>query len=314
MGTTGKSFVAVLMVLCLCFSVFALALVHAETEYDVGLQGVTWDDSVIDVLITPPSNVSWWSPSYLNATLHSISQWNEAIASFAGNHSDFAYLSGLRMVPQVSDSSAKADFDAYLSWIKEFGNVTCEAGLSRTTIKSAGIIANNSVTIAAYDCRGNVLSEADSQNVVLHELGHVLGLKHSNYTGDLMYFAYSLSSPVRAISTLDLYGVGVVFQWMAVSSEFDKDNMGSRVYSVSLPLEISYEHLEISEGNLPPQTLFEQVRNYLWLGSEAIAKPEIWVFMVLLTVALVTVFIVLRRVRRKHALTDDLASTRKQTL
>jgi Matrixin len=301
------------MVLCPCFSIFTVAVVHAETEYAVGLQGVTWDDSVIDVLITPPSNVSWWNPSYLNATLHSISQWNEAIASFAGNYSDFAYLSRLRMVPQFSNSSANADFDAYLSWIKEFGNVTCEAGLSRTTYMS-GIITNNSVTIAAYDCRGNVLSEADSQNVALHELGHVLGLKHSNYTDDLMYFAYSLSSPVRAVSTLDLYGVAVVFQWMAVSLEFDKANIGSRVYSVSLPPEISYEYLEVSEGNLPPQSLFEQVRNYLWLGSEAIAKPEFWVFMVLLTVALATVFAVLKRVRRKQALTDNAASTRKQTL
>ena len=296
------------MVLSLCFSIFTVAVTQAETEYEVALQGSTWDHSVIDVLITPPSNVSWWNPSYLNATLHAISQWNEAIASFAGNYSDFAYLSRLRIAPQVSNST-ESGFDSYVSWIEQFeSNVTCEAGLTRTTIESPGIVTRNSVTISAHDCDGNVLSEADSQNVALHELGHVLGLGHANYTDDLMYFSYTLSSPVRAVSTLDLYGVGVVFRWMAVSLEFDQANMGSRIYSVTLPSEISYEYFPVSEKNLPPQTVFVQFRNYLWLSAEAIAKPEFWVFMVLLTVALVTVFAILRRVRRKTVVRDRASS------
>ena len=303
-----------MIVLSLCFSIFTMAFAQAKTDYVVALQGATWDDSVIDVLITPPSNVSWWNPSYLNATLHAISEWNEAISYFAANHSDFAYLSRLRFAPQVSNST-NSGFDSYVSWIAEFeSNVTCEAGLSRTTIESPGIITRNSMTVSAYDCFGNVLSEADSQNVALHELGHVLGLGHANYTDDLMSFSYSLGSPVRAISTLDLYGVGMVFRWMAFSLEFDWANVGSRVYSVTLPSEITFEYLPVSEKNLPPQTLFEQFRNYLWLGSGAIAKPEFWVFMVLLTVALVTGFVILRRVRRKHVFRDNLASTRKQTL
>jgi hypothetical protein len=284
---------------------------QSETGYSLDLQGPTWDNSIINILITPPSNESWWKPSYLNATLHAISEWNEAIANFAANHSDFAYLSQVRIAPQVSNSSTNTDVDAYLSWIQQFGNVTCEAGLSRIAYTS-GIITNNSITISAIDCRGNVLSEADSQNVVLHELGHGLGLGHSNYTGDLMYYAYTLNSPVRAISTLDLYGVATVFRWMYYSSEFNQTNEGSPINSVTLPSDIPYEYLPVSEKNLPPKSPLDQIRIYLGYVPDAIAQPEFWILMVVFAVVAVTAIVILRRTRKKHVFQDNLAST-KQT-
>ena len=288
-----------LIVLSLSFSTITTVVSQAKTEYVLPLQGPTWDDSVINILIIPPSNESWWNPSYLNATLHAISEWNDAISYFAANHSDFAYLSSLRIAPHVSNST-NPDFNAYISWIRQFGNVTCEAGLTRTSYSSLGIISNSSLTISAYDCYGNILSEADSQNVAVHELGHVLGLGHSNYTGDLMYYAYTLSSPVRAISTLDLYGVGTVFRWMALSPEFDQANQGLPIYSVTLPPNIPYEYLPISEKNLPPQSPIEQIITYFGYVPDIIATPEFWALMGLFTIAVVCTYLLGRRARRRR--------------
>ncbi len=153
---------------------------------------------------------------------------------------------------------------------------------------------------------GNVLSEADSQNVVLHELGHMLGLGHSNYTGDLMYYAYTLSSPVRAISTLDLYGVGTVFRWMASSLEFNQTNQGSPIYSVTLPSDILYEYLPISDENLPPQSPLEQIGTALSSFPEAVATPEFWGLMGLFTIVVVSIYLLGRLARRRRMVSRQL--------
>jgi hypothetical protein len=201
------------------------------------------------------------------------------------------------MTAQVSNSTEKG-FDAYISWINQFGNITCEAGLSRTTYTpTTNVITNNEITLSAYDCRGNILNEADEQNVVLHELGHCLGLGHANYTDDLMYYAYSLGGSVRPISTLDTYGVGTVFRWMANSQEYSSDNQGPPIYSVSLTSN-EYEYQPISDTDLPPQSTLEKVGNFLEDFVQFVLQPEVIVFIILAFSALIG-YLAISRIRRK---------------
>lgn len=298
--TTKKAFMTLIIVLSLSFSTLTTVKAQVEPVYSIDLIGPTWETPSIHILITPPSNESWWMQAYLNATVHAINQWNEALSYFATNHSKFAYLSSVKLIPQVSNLSA-TDFDAYISWIDKFGNVTCEAGLTRTSYSSAGTIHNCTLTISAYDCRGNILNEADSQNVAVHELGHVLGLGHSNNSSDLMYYAYSLGSSVRSISTLDLYGVGVVFRWMAFSQEFDEANQGETIHSVILPSDIAYEDLPISEANLPPQLPVDRITTAFADFPEVVAMPAFWAIMVLFTITVISIYLFGRRgERRRH--------------
>jgi hypothetical protein len=294
---TKKAILTLLLTLSLSLSTIALVGAQTQPEYVLALQGPTWDHSVITVLVVPKFDEAWWNPSYLNSTLHAIDQWNEAISYFASTHSDFAYLSLLRMEPQVSNSTI-GGFDAYVSWIEQFGNETCEAGLTRTTYASSNIIINSTLTFSAYDCRGNILSETDMQNVALHELGHNMGLGHANFSGDPMYYAYTLNSPVRAISTLDVYGVGTVFRWMAYSQEFDPVNQGPPIYSVTLPLSIKYEYLPISEKDLPPQSAIDQIRIFLDNLPEFILQPEVLI-LILIAASAVIAYITITRVRRR---------------
>jgi predicted Zn-dependent protease len=268
-----------------------------KTEYMLALQGSTWDHSNITILIVPAYDKSWWNPGYLNSSLHAISEWNGALSYFASNHSDFAYLSKLRMTAQVSNSTIEG-FDAYISWIEQFENVTCEAGLSRTTyLPTTNVITKNEITLSAYDCRGNVLSETDEQNVALHELGHCLGLGHANYTDDLMYYAYSLGGSVRPISTLDAYGVGTVFRWMT-SQEYSADNQGQPVYSVSLTSN-EYEYQPISDANLPAQSTLEKAGNFFDDFAQFVLQPEVLVLIILAVSALIG-YLAISRIRKNQ--------------
>src|SRR5512139_1541851 len=116
MNTVNKAILSALLILSLCVSVLATAVTKAETEYSLDLQGTTWNNSVIRVLIIPPENETWWKPSYLNATLHAIEEWNDAVTYFASNYANYAYISGLVFEPEVSNS-ANTESDVTISWV-----------------------------------------------------------------------------------------------------------------------------------------------------------------------------------------------------
>jgi hypothetical protein len=293
---TKKTVLAVCFVLILSLSTFAVAEAQTNTDYQVALEGPTWDHSVITILVLPLYSQPWWNPSYLNATLRAMDQWNEALAYFASNYSDYAYISGVMLAPEVSNSTLPG-FDAYLTWVEQFGNETCEAGLTQTAYTSVGVIKNSSLKLSACDCQGNILSEVDMQNVALHELGHCVGLGHANYTDDTMYYAYTLGSPVRALSTLDVYGVATVFRWMAALSQYSGDNQGQPIYSVTLPPSIEYEFMPIPAKDVPSQSTIDQVVTFLNSLTQFVLQPEVLI-LVILAVAAIAAYSTITRIRR----------------
>ena len=209
------------------------------------------------------------------------------------------------MTALVSNSTIEG-FDAYISWIEQFGNDTCEAGLSRTTyVPTMNLISHNEITLSAYDCNGNILSETDGQNVALHELGHCLGLGHSNYTEDLMYHAYSLGGSIRAISTLDAFGVGTVFRWMANSQEYSPDSQGQPIHSVSL-VSKEYEYQPISEKDLPPQSTLEKVSNFFYDFFQFFSLPEGWAVIIALAVLAMIAYLTVARIRKARKVANQI--------
>jgi predicted Zn-dependent protease len=271
---------------------------QSQDKYSLQLQGFVWSHSTLNALVITANNESWWEPEFLNTMLRAIGQWNEAIATFGSRHSNYSYLSSLRIEPTVS-STFQSGYDIYVNWREApFSNTTDEVGLSQMSADYQNIITNCTINLAAHTRHGDTLNDGDMQNVALHELGHSLGLGHSNYTGDLMYALYTMGSPAEYASTLDVYGVATVFAWETNTTIFYQVN--SLVNHVILPTSMIYEFLPVSQINARPQTLANNsVVQFLVLMFEILIHPEIYPFILLFIVVLVIIVVFPRRNRVK---------------
>ncbi len=273
-----------LLFLWIASFVFAACLVSGsesqtqspKNEYAIALQGFVWDHSTLNALVVTADNESWWNPSYLNDALRAIGQWNEAIAAFAANYSEYSYLSNLRIQTTVSNVSLPG-FDIYVNWTdSSLSNMTDEIGLSQIFPDSESVIINSTIILGTHANHGEPLNEVDMQHIALHELGHSLGLGHSNYTGDVMYAIYSLGSYPAPISTLDVYGVATLFAWETNSTDFYPVSDWLDMNSVSLPSNIVYAGLPVSSENATPQSFVDNPTvQFLIIMFETLIHPEI---------------------------------------
>lgn len=271
-----------------------------QNNYSLQIQGIAWNRATLNVLIVTPNNVSWWNPIYVNSTLRAIGQWNDAISYFASNYSNFAYLSGLKLESAVLNET-EAGFDIYVNWTEStLSGTTDEVGLASATALANAII-NCTINLAAHTGHGDALSDGDMQNIALHELGHSLGVGHSNYTGDVMYPAYTLLGSAESISTLDVYGVATVFAWMLNPSEFYPVNEWLQSNSVILPSN-QYKFLPVSPQNARPLTLANNpIVQTLVLMFEILIHPEILPVVLLFIVVIIIIALIPKKTKRKQA-------------
>ncbi|MEM3538260.1 MAG: matrixin family metalloprotease [Nitrososphaerales archaeon] len=275
-------------------------ITQTQIQPSISLQGYTWDHTTITILIVPQNKQSWWNPSYLNATIRAINMWNNAILNFSSSYSSqFFYLSQIRMVYSISQKF-EPGFDIYITWQEEYAG-TNTLGTSQPFIQLPCTIINNTI-ILGTKTKMYVLNEVDMQNIVLHELGHALGLGHSNYANDIMYPKYSPKGNVIALSTLDLYGLSVVFEWLSFYPQMP--SICPSKTSLVLPSYIQYEYLPISYKDLPPQT-FSLYNTFLNSILRILISPYVIFSLLLLTVLLVVLAIFIRKITGNQIVLKD---------
>ncbi|PVX24304.1 MAG: hypothetical protein CW716_10320 [Candidatus Bathyarchaeum sp.] len=260
--------------------VLAFSLARAQTEYSIEIRGYTWDHSTITVRILPQQNMTWWKPEYLNASLQGISQWNDAMQEFAQNNPSFSFLSDVRFVPTIS-YEVVSGFNVYMGWIAECASEEV-IGQTETTVKFPCHSMNSTVCLSAKAPSGHVMTEVDMQNIVVHELGHVIGLSHTNISRDVMYPTVYYQETVKPLSTLDMYGVAKLFE-LATTGACPEEDL------VIMPQSIGYSQLEIAPENVPSQNLTEYAIRIL-------SRPEVFIIVVTL---LIVVVAFLARQRKK---------------
>jgi predicted Zn-dependent protease len=281
---------------------FALGQAQSPNQnvYSLEIQGLAWDKSTLKILLTTPNNESWWNPIYVNSTLRAIGQWNDAISYFASHNANYAYLSNLELEPTVLNYT-KSGFDIYINWTQSnlAGSVD-EIGLATLTSKDNQIIGCT-INLATHTHHGEPLIDGDMQNIALHELGHTLGLGHTNKTGDVMFPDIALLGASKSISTLDAYGVATTFAWMTYQFNFYPVSDWLRGTQVVLPSYIQYSYLPVSPQNARPNTLQNNIilQNVI-LGFELFLHPIILVPISALIIFLIAIVLIdrLRRNRR----------------
>ena len=294
-----RSFLVFLWILSFVFAACFVSCSGAQSQKDensLQLQGFVWNHSTLNALLVTADNESWWNPDYLSTSLRAIGQWNDAIATFASNYSDFSYLSNLIIQPTISNIS-ELGFDTYITWTKSpLSNMSDVVGLSQIFPNAESVIVNSTTILATHSNHEVSLNEVDMQNVALHELGHSIGLGHSNHTGDLMYATYSMGTTPESISTLDVYGVATLFAWDTNYTDFYPINGWLNESSVILPSTIEYRDLPVSSENASPQTLANNsIFQFLVLIFEILIHPEIFAIILVIILVLLIVGLITKR-------------------
>jgi hypothetical protein len=299
-----KRLFVVIFVVLLVLGAFPNVYAQSNTP-SVDLPGYSWNKTTLHALIVTNTSEPWWQSYFVTLTQRAVMQWNDAFQYFATNFTDYAYMGAINIVLDVSDQ-ALLGYDIYINFSESIPLGGGDAlGLTTTIPYSNGTIKEVDVNLSSKS--GNVdLTNSNQRDVCDHELGHALGLGHSNSTTDLMYPYYDLYSSGNAISTLDLYGLATCYSWLTTP---DNSTANSLPQSVVLPSSLPFEYSPIT--NPTPKSIGDNplVRTLQLLFSDPYTTIMVMAFLVFLIVVGL-VYINIKKQRRKPRLTKtSLRST-----
>lgn len=194
----------------------ALPLAHADTTYTIPLNG-RWAKYELGVKI--PTEPAWAH----DAVVYALQIWNEAQEWFGQKY--FPDGNMYRFLPSVSGQVAFTFLKAYNEYYSGFTQVRKD---------SSNMYVSAAVRVVLVYQDGDYIEPNLITTIATHELGHVLGLGHTQVQTDLMYVGPGWQDTRKNTpSTLDLYGIHMLAS-------------GRHPQSVTLPSGIPYATAEIA--------------------------------------------------------------------
>jgi len=278
-------FLLLLLVLTL-FVVQLQASAQADTP-SIDLGQSRWNKTVLSVLLITDEGQSWWQAYFPNMTVRAVQQWNDALSYFAEKYPQYSYLANVELITSLSNVSLP-EFDIYIAFSPNVLISGVDA-LGETLVESSsnGTIKVANITLSAKSEVVDITKQ-DYRDTTVHELGHALGLGHSNSSEDLMYPYNDIFSSDYAISTLDLYGTAVLFEPTNTSE-------AKPPAFVVLPSEIAYTYAPVND---PAPTTIEDNPIVKFLAVLALNPITLLLMVVLVAVIMMLVAVIVRR--RKH--------------
>ena len=222
------SLLALIPIILLVF----LMPVNAQASYQQPLEGVYWEQRVLNVKIAATPTDAY------SIVKQALQSWNEAQTWFIANYEPQA-------TGKPDHTFVESDVNTQIT-IRYVSTLPNSWGAETTFDEQTGP-ALERVTISVIL---SVWSNAQLLSVMNHELGHALGLGHTELTYDLMYHS-SASVPIPYPSTLNLYAIYVLTRNSLTSNN---PNFGK---PVTLPASIPY--VEWRPGMAVPEFSFTPV-------------------------------------------------------
>lgn len=203
------------------------ALSQAATSSDsIEVLGA-WHKTTLTILIIPHE-----SESLTRALGEAVDWWTNALQTFTSLYG-YEYLGRLTLVKLVRGVNGSSG-DISVEYVASLGGRIC--GLTNLYIDRGEILdAHIEVSLECISGRVDL-----ARLVAAHELGHALGLGHTERSDDLMY---QYVVPGARPSTLDLYALARLYEWI------EGGDSRSIPSSVTLPNDIDYMYLLDLSGN-----------------------------------------------------------------